>query len=392
MAGSPFSFGLKAQPISVRGYRRESERLLPKMVWSYLDSGADDHVTLDANEAAFCRWRLRQRSLAGISSPNLSTVMAGAEIALPVALAPVGLTGLFRWDGDVAAARAAEAAGTRLILSTGSSWSLEEVAEATSERHWFQLYPYGDRQKVGQLVARAAAVGYSALFVTVDVPVRGNRERERAAGMEVPIRITPRSGLDAALHPRWCWNTLRRNRTTAIHYSQAGTRGVSAAAKAVTEQDRHMQGDLCWEDLAWLRDQWRGKLYVKGVLNPEDACRSVHEIGAEGVVVSNHGGRQLDRVPATLEVLPGIVDSLGGRGEVYLDGGVRRGSDVVTALALGAKAVLIGRAYCYGLAADGERGARRVLSILHEDIRRSLILMGCPGVSELDRSWLLPAP
>lgn len=392
MAGSPFSFGLKAQPIGVGSYRRACERLLPKMVWSYLDSGADDHVTLDANEAAFCRWRLRQRALAGISSPNLSTVVAGTEVALPVALAPVGLTGLFRWDGDVAAARAAEAAGTRLILSTGSSWSLEEVAEATNERHWFQLYPYGDRQKVGQLVARAATVGYSALFVTVDVPVRGNRERERAVGMEVPIRITPRSAVDAALHPRWCWNTLRHNRTTAIHYSQAGTRGVSAAAKAVTEQDRHMQGDLCWEDLAWLRDQWRGKLYVKGVLDPEDACRAVDEIGAEGVVVSNHGGRQLDRVPATLEALPAIVDALGGRGEVYLDGGVRRGSDVVTALALGAKAVLIGRAYCYGLAADGERGARHVLSILREDIRRTLILMGCPSVSALDRSWLLPAP
>lgn len=392
MARLPFALGTKSRPNSVQAYRQAAERALPKMIWSYLDSGADDHITLDANEAAFRRWRLRPRALAGITSPTLATTMAGTEIALPVALAPVGLTGLFRWDGDVAAARAAEAEGTRLVLSTGSSWSLEEVAEATQQNHWFQLYPYGDRAKVAQLVARAASTGYSALFVTVDVPIRGNRERERAAGMEMPIQITPRSALDFVRHPRWCWETLRQGRTVAIHYAQVGARGVTAAADSVAEQDRHMQGDLCWDDLAWLRDRWQGKLYVKGVLDPEDAVRSVDTIGAEGVVVSNHGGRQLDRVPAALEALPGIVEALGGRGEVYLDGGVRRGSDVITALALGAKAVLVGRAYSYGLAADGERGTRHVLAILREDLRRTLILMGCPGVAALDRSWLLPAP
>lgn len=379
-------------PISVAGYRTAAQRSLPPMIWAYLDGGADDEITLAANESAFRRWRLRQRALTGISKPALNTAMAGIDIALPVALAPVGMTGLIRWDGDVAAARAAERAGTRLVLSTGSSWTLEEVAEATQENHWFQLYPYGDKAKVGELVGRAAAAGFSALFVTVDVPVRGNREGERAAGLTVPLKVSPSVALATARHPQWCWHLLRRQRTAAIHYSQAGARGISAANRSAAELGRHMQGDLCWEDLAWLRDQWKGQLYVKGVLDPDDAVRSVAEIGADGVVVSNHGGRQLDRVQATLEALPAITQALNGRGEIYLDGGVRRGSDIVTALALGAKAVLLGRAYCYGLAVDGEAGVSGVLELLQEDLSRTLVLMGCPSVAALDRTWLLPAP
>lgn len=387
-----FSFGLGGETIGVEGYRRRARRGLPRMVWSYLDGGAEDHITRDANMSAFRHWRLLPHALAGIKSPDLSSEMAGTQIALPLALAPIGLSGLMRWNGDILAARAAEQAGTRLVLSTGSSWSLEEVAEATEQDHWFQLYPYGDKAKVGALVDRAAAAGYTALFVTVDTPVRGNREWERATGMQVPLRMTPSAMLDFAMQPRWTWNLLRHNRVAAIHYVEAGATGVSAAAKSVTAQDRHMQGDLNWEDLAWLRDRWRGRLYVKGVLSANDAVHSVDVIGANGVVVSNHGGRQLDRVTATLEALPAIVAALDGRGEVYLDGGIRRGSDVVTALALGAKAVLIGRAYCYGLTAAGQAGVADVLAMLSDDIKRTLILMGCPSVAALDRSWIAPAP
>ncbi|MDP9090225.1 MAG: alpha-hydroxy-acid oxidizing protein [Pseudomonadota bacterium] len=385
------SFSLRRRPISVESYRRAARRVLPPMAWSYLDGGADDQVTLAANVNAFRRWRLRTRVLAGVSEPDISACIAGIPVALPIALAPLGLTGLMRWDGDIAAARAAEAAGTRLILSTGSSWSLEEVAEATQEHHWFQLYPYGDRRKVGELVARAAAAGYTALFVTVDCPVRGNREGERETGMSIPINITPRAVLDAVIRPRWWWQLLRKQRAAPIHYVQANATGVSAALQGVAAQDRHMQGNLNWDDLQWLRDQWPRRLYVKGVLDAEDAIRSVDTIGAEGVVVSNHGGRQLDRVLASLEALPAVVAAIADRAEVYLDGGVRRGSDIIVALALGAKGVMVGRAYGYALAVGGESAVRDVLAILREDMRRTLILMGCPSAAALDRSWLVAA-
>ena len=385
------SLGMKRQPIGVGGYRERARQVLPSMAWAYLDGGADDHVTMDANVAAFRRWRLRQQVLRGVTKPDISTVMAGTRVALPVALAPVGLTGFFRWNADVLAARAAERAGTRLILSTGSSWTLEEVAEATEMNHWFQLYPYGDRTKVGALIDRASAAGYTALFVTVDVQARGNREGERRTGMGVPLRVTPRALGDFAMHPVWTWNLLRHGRAAAIHYRDSGGNGVAAAASSITAQDRYMQADLNWEDLAWMRDHWHGKLYVKGVLQGDDAVRCVHELGADGVVVSNHGGRQLDRGAATLEALPGVVEALAGRGEVYLDGGVRRGTDVITALALGADGVLIGRAYTYGVAVAGEAGVSDILATFTDDIRRGLILMGCPSVAALDRSWVMPA-
>jgi isopentenyl diphosphate isomerase/L-lactate dehydrogenase-like FMN-dependent dehydrogenase len=386
------SLGLKRETIGVAGHAARAKRRLPAMAWAYLEGGAEDQVTLAANRAGFHQWRLVPRILSGTRQPRLSTRVAGDEIALPVALAPVGITGLIRWDGDRAAARAAERAGTRLALSTGSSWSLEEIADATDANHWFQLYPYGNRDKVGALVDRAAAAGYSALFLTVDVGARGNREVERRAGMQMPLRLTPRSLIDFACHPRWAIDALRRNRIAMIHYAQASATGISAAVGAVAEMDRHMQGDLDWDDLAWLRDRWKGPLYVKGVLHPDDAVRAVHAIGCDGVAVSNHGGRQLDRAPAAIEALPGIVDALRGRGEVFLDGGVRRGADAIIALALGANAVMVGRPYCYGMASDGEAGVIDILRILRDDIQRTLVLMGCPGVDALDRSWIERAP
>lgn len=389
---SALSFGARQRPIGVEGYREEARARLPQMAWAYLDGGAEDHVTRDANITGFRRWRLRQRALVGVADPEISTCIAQTQVSMPLALAPIGLTGLFRWDADRAAARAAEAAGTRLILSTGSSWSLEEIADATEEDHWFQLYPYGDRQKVGELLDRACSTGYSALFVTVDVQTRGNRECEKRTGMGVPLRVTPRAALDFASHPKWTWELLRHKRVAAIHYKEAGTSGVSAAATSIHRQDRFMQSHLEWEDLAWMRDRWKGPLYVKGILDPQDAERAVAKIGADGVVVSNHGGRQLDRSLASIEALPAIVDAVAGSGTVYLDGGVRRGSDVVTALALGANGVMIGRPYAYGVAVDGESGVREILSEFAIDIRRTLILMGCPSICALDRSWIFSAP
>ncbi|MCW5653219.1 alpha-hydroxy acid oxidase [Hydrogenophaga sp.] len=393
MAGS-FQYRLRAErrPISVEGYRQAARRALPGMVWAYLDGSADDNVTAGDNTGSFQRWRLRQRVLTGHARVQLASRMAGTGLAMPLALAPTGLTGLSHWSGDPACARAAEAAGTRLVLSTASSYTLEEVASATEQNHWFQLYPFGDKPFVGGLLRRARDSGYTALFVTVDVPVRGNREGERISGMTVPPTLTPASVLDAALHPRWWWNLLRHRRLAAANYVSSGLRGAAAAVQSVRAQERFMQADLHWDDLAWMREQWKGPIYVKGLLDPDDAERAVDRIGVDGIVVSNHGGRQLDNVQASVDALPAIAARVGDRCEVLLDGGVRRGTDVIKALCLGARGVFIGRPYVYGLAADGEAGVRDVLAILRAEMERALVLMGCPSVAELDRGWLLPAP
>lgn len=405
-----FTFRLRdpAPPVSVEAWRRLARQKLPNLAWSYLDGGADDHVTLDGNVAGFRDWRLRQRVLTGVSKPDLSATMAATRVAMPVALAPTGAAGLSHWTGDPAAHRAAERAGTRAVLSTASSYTLEEVAEASDANHWFQLYPFGNRQKVGSLLSRAKAAGYTALFVTVDVPVLGNRESERTSGMTHPWTLTPGRVANMASRPAWLRAVLAKRRIAAIHYREreaekqregllSGIRdaiqGAADDALASAEnQARFMQGDLHWSDLAWMRDHWDGPLYVKGVLDPEDAVKAVDEIGCQGVVVSNHGGRQLDRCLPTIDALPAIVDRIGDRGEVYLDGGVRRGTDVITALALGAKGVFIGRPYLYGLAAAGETGVAAILEIFRAEMERALVLMGCPCVAALDRSWLIPRP
>ena len=379
-----------------------ARRKLPDLAFNYIESGADDLVTACDNEAAFRRWRLRQRCLTGVAKPDLSVAMAGERLALPVALAPTGTPGLTHWQGDIAAARAAEARGTRLVLSTASSYSLEEVAEATETNHWFQLYPFADRDKVGQLIDRAAAAGYTALFVTVDVPVVGNREIERQSGLTRPWLMTPPRLFSMARRPAWLWGLLRHQRVAAIQYlerqatpppglSRAIRGAGDDAALSAATQARYMQADLTWDDLAWMRERWRGRLYVKGVLDADDAARCVDTIGAQGVVVSNHGGRQLDRAVATLDALPAIAARVGNRAEVFLDGGIRRGTDVITALCLGASGVFIGRPWLYGLGAAGQPGVEGVLTVLAEEIERALVLMGCPGAGQLDRSWLVAA-
>ncbi len=391
MAGFDYRLFGRAAPVNLDDYTKAARRKVPAMTWPYLSGGADDLVTLGDNRAAFRRWRLRMRSLTGVSRPELSTTMADTQIALPVALAPTGMVGLAHWTGDVAAARAAEASGTRHVLSTAASYTIEEVAEATDENHWFQLYPFGDKDKAGELMSRAAAAGYTALFVTVDVPVLGNREGERRAGMGLPPKFTAGSILEAGLHPAWWWNLLKHRRTAPIHYISGRRSVVAGAVEGVREQARYMQGDLDWTDLAWMREHWKGPLYVKGIMDAEDAARAVDQIGCQGVVVSNHGGRQLDSCQATLDALPAIAARVGDRAEVLLDGGVRRGTDVIIALALGAKGVMIGRPYVHALAAAGEAGVRDVIAILKDELTRDLVLMGCPSVAALDRSWVIAA-
>jgi L-lactate dehydrogenase (cytochrome)/(S)-mandelate dehydrogenase len=378
-------------PASVPEFRRAARRALPRMVWSYVDSGAEDLVTLNANRGAFQRWSLRQRVLSGAYPRDLRTQVAGITLDLPVILAPTGATGLTHWTGELGAARAAEAAGTRAVLSTAASYTPEEVARGTTADHFFQLYPWtddsGDSRALSQsIINRVRASGFHALFLTVDVPVPGNREVEKRRGLTLPPVLTPARMLNAALRPRWWVPFVRHRRFGSRLLFHEGDSAVASTERTFNL----LRPDLSWDDLAWVRERWDGPLYIKGILDPDDAERAV-DLGAEGVVVSNHGGRQLDGAIASLDALPGIAARVGDRAQVLLDGGIRRGADVVKALCLGADAVLIGRAYLYGLAARGPAGVTGVLEILRAEMTRTMTMMGVGSVAELGPGHLLPA-
>ena len=389
---SSFQYRLRQdlKPASIADWREAARRALPEMIWAYVDDGAEGCRTKTRNEAAFDEYRLRQLCLTGVTAPKLAKRFGGTDLSMPFALAPTGMTALSHWSGDIACAQAAEAAGIRYTLSGACSYSPEEVAAATQEKHWFQLYCFGDRDTVGKLIERAQSAGYTALFLTVDVPVRGHRESETRTGSTVPPTLTLGTAWDFMRHPSWTWGALSKKRTVPILYAemeQAKAR-ESDLQRAARVQARMMMTDLNWDDLRWVRDLWKGRLYVKGVLEPDDAERAI-EIGADGVVVSNHGGRQLDHALASLDALPAIRERLGMRGEVLLDGGIRRGSDIIKALCLGADGVFIGRPYVYGLAAGGGQGVKHVIDLLRADLLRTMVLMGCWGVAELNRSWLV---
>jgi isopentenyl diphosphate isomerase/L-lactate dehydrogenase-like FMN-dependent dehydrogenase len=386
-AGYAFRPWASRTPLTVGDWRMRARRRVPDMVWAYIENGADDEVTLRANETAFGDWALRQRVLAGVSEVDLRTAVAGTELSMPLALAPTGLAGTAHWHGDLGAARAAETHGTRLVLSSASAYSIEEVAAGTTEQHWFQLYPWRDRELMTWLIRRARNTGYGALFVTVDVPVYGNRLGERRVGMALPPTLTPARLVSAALRPAWCYAFLRHRRTTLKNLIDSHT---DSTVESVKIQSANLTADINWDDLAWLREQWRRPLFVKGILDPDDAERAI-ALGAEGIVVSNHGGRQLDGALPSLAALPAVAGRVGGRAEVLLDGGVRSGRDVAIALALGAKACLIGRPLLYGLAGGGTDGVGSVLEIFRTELERSLTLMGVAKARDLERASVLPA-
>ncbi len=373
--------------VSVADYRRAARHRVPRFVWAYIDEGADDLETLRDNEAAFDRWSFKPRALTGAGEADLSTTVAGVKLAMPLMLAPTGFSGLTRWRGDIDSSLAAEAYGTRAILSTASSWSLEEVAQACAEPPFFQLYPR-DGDTAAKLMTRAWNAGYRALYVTVDVPVVGNRRMEQRRGMGLPPVLTPWRALDLMRHPVWSFNVLRHGRIGGR--TLATNSGMAAALEAVAEQQREIaQARMSWDDVAWMRDRWKGHFSIKGLTEPEDAERAVG-IGADGVVVSNHGGRQLDFASGSLDALPDIAAAVGGRAEILLDGGVRRGGDVVKAVALGARAVLIGRPYLYGLPVNGRQGVEAILGILRREMEGTMRLLGAHSVAQLDPSWVKP--
>lgn len=371
---------------SVADARAIARRRLPPVVFDYIDGGADDEVTMRANEAAFAARTFRPRAAAGRLEPSLATTVLGTPLELPVILGPSGLVRLFHPDGPAGAARAAAAKGTVKVLSTVAGSPLPEVAAACGVPLWFQLYAAGGRPQAEELCRGAAECGVPVLVVTVDTPALGNRMRDVHHGVAPPLRVDAHNavqlGTQVLIKPRWA----ARLAATGIRLSRRGAGPPSASSALLAGA----ASPFSWDDVAHLRQHWPGRLVVKGVLSGEDARRAV-DSGADAVVVSNHGGRQLDGAPATLAVLPEVVAAVGDRTEVLIDGGIRRGGHVVLALALGARAVLVGRPYLYGLAAAGQPGVERVLDVLAAEMRRTLLLLGCPSVADLGPDWVEPA-
>lgn len=370
--------------VNIEDLRAAARRRLPRALFDYIDGGAEDERTLRANHADFARYVFRPRVLVDVSRRDQSTTVLGERVASPLILAPTGFTGVFWPRGEAAAARAAGAKGLVFTASTMSICSMEEIAQAATGPLWYQLYVWRSRDVVRSLIERAKAAGYRALVVTVDTPVLGQRERDLRSGLVFPPRITVRNVLDSARRVAWLRAFLTHPRPTFGNF--VGTPGVEQDAVSLAGfTTRQFSPAVSWADIAWFRSVWQGPMAIKGIVCAEDARLAV-EHGVEAVIVSNHGGRQLDDAPSAIDALPEVVDAVAGRAEVILDGGIRRGSDVVKAVALGARACMVGRAFNYGVAAAGERGAALAIEILQQEIDRCLALIGRPTLADLDRS------
>ncbi|MEO8746084.1 MAG: alpha-hydroxy acid oxidase [Rhodanobacter sp.] len=361
-------------------------RRVPQMFVDYCESGSWTEATLRANLADFARIQLHQRVALGVDECSQRSTMLGESVTLPVALAPVGLAGMQHADGEILAARAAADFGVPFTLSTMSVCSLEDIAAFTRRPFWFQLYVMRDRAFIEGLIDRARAAGCSALVLTLDLQVMGQRHKDIRNGLSVPPRPTLRNLLNLASKPRWCLaqaGTRRHGFGNIIGHVQ-GVSNVSSLAAWTAEQfDR----SLSWKDVDWIKRRWGGKLVLKGLLDPDDARRAL-DCGADAIVVSNHGGRQLDGAPSSISVLPEIAAAVGDRCEVWLDGGIRSGQDVLKALALGAHATMIGRAFVYGLGAQGEAGVTQVLELIRRELDLTMVLCGVRDIGGIGRSVL----
>jgi isopentenyl diphosphate isomerase/L-lactate dehydrogenase-like FMN-dependent dehydrogenase len=380
-----------SQVVNIADLRELARKRLPRMAFDYIDGGAEAEVTLRENCRAFDDVTFRPRSGVVTSGADLRTTVLGHEISMPLILAPVGSSRMFWPRGEAAAAAAAGKAGTIYSLSTLSGTRLEEVKAATTGPAWYQVYLCGGRDVALGAIARAKAAGFSALIMTIDTPVAGLRERDPRNGAKElisrkPFTMLPYLG-QMLVRPRWLMDFFGDGGLMDFPNVQLpeGPMGYADVAAALESSA------VCWDDIHWIREAWKGPIIMKGVHTADDARRAI-DMGANAVVVSNHGGRQLDGVAATIRVLPEVLEAVNGRIEVLLDGGVRRGGHIAKAVAIGARAVLIGRAYAYGLGAAGEAGVTRALDILRADLIRTLKLLGCPSVRELDRSYVgIPA-
>jgi L-lactate dehydrogenase (cytochrome) len=380
-----------ARAASVDDLRRIAKRRLPGGVFDYIDGGAEDERTLSANAAAFAAMTFRPRVLRGVQKVDTSSTVLGRPLAYPLVLAPTGFTRIADPEGELAVARAAERAGLPYTLSTLSTRSIEEVRAVSDGRLWFQVYAWRDRGLVQEMVERAAAARYEALVLTVDTAVLGRRERDVRRGFSLPPSIGPGTILDGALHPSW---TLAFLRAAPIRFANVVGREVGDGASPVTLSDYiNTQFDpaLAWTDVDWLRSVWDGPIVVKGIQTVEDAVLAA-DAGIDAIALSNHGGRQLDGAPAALSLVAPVAEAVGGRIEIICDGGVRRGSDVVKAVASGATAAMAGRAYLYGLGAAGERGVDRMLEWFRSDIVRTMSLLGVGTVGDLGPDFVASPP
>lgn len=368
--------------------RELARRRVPGVVFDYVDGAAWDELTAERNQADLRRLAVLPHVLTGAADIDLSTTVLGQEVEVPLLGAPTGMTGIVHHDGEIALAHAVHAAGGLHVLSSVGSRTVEEVAERCPGPLWFQLYVSRDRGYVRELLGRARSAGYLALVITVDVQRAGARERDRRNGFALPPRISMRSLAQGVVRPRWSADFVRRPHFLTEGVRRARATGSGAGQPSLSTLINSMfDSGVGWSEISWLQEQWEGPVVLKGVLRAEDAQQAAR-LGIRGVVVSNHGGRQLDHAPSSISVLPAVVEAVGSEIEVYMDGGIRRGVDVLKALALGARACLSGRALVYGLGAGGEAGATRAMNVLVEELRLAMTLAGCRSVHDLDRSWV----
>jgi L-lactate dehydrogenase (cytochrome) len=389
-AREQLSEGGRAQrAVNISDLRALARRRLPRGVYDYVDGAAWDELTKQRNESDMRALALRPRMLVGATEIDLSTQVLGRRIEIPLLGAPTGLTGLVHHEGEVGIARAIHGAGGLYVLSSAASRTLEDVAAASPGPRWFQLYVGPDRGLAQALLERARASGYEAVVVTVDVARPGGRERDTRNGFVIPPRVTAATLVDGVRRPRWTANFLSRPRilSESLLSSVAEEGNAASLSELITRQ---FDPALSWRDIAWVQEHWDGPLLIKGILRGDDT-RQAASLGLAGVIVSNHGGRQLDHATSTIRALPEVVDAAGGELEVYMDGGIRRGVDIIRALALGARACLAGRALVYGLGAGGPVGAQRAVEILVDELRLAMALLGCPSVAELDATWVTAA-
>jgi L-lactate dehydrogenase (cytochrome) len=372
-----------ARVANVADLRQLARRRLRSGVFDYIDGGAEDERTMAENSAAFGRIGFHPRVLRGVGTVDPSTTLLGRPLPLPLVLAPTGFTRMAHPEGELAVARAADRAGLPYTLSTLGTRSIEDVAAVSAGRKWFQLYMFRDRGLVEEVVKRAAAADYEALVFTVDLAVHGRRERDVRRGFSLPPQLGLDTILEGVVHPAWTWHFVRSD---PIRFANVGRNAGDGSSPVSLAEYMHEQMDpgLSWADVEWLRGIWDGPIILKGIQTVADARLAADE-GVEAIALSNHGGRQVDGAPATVDLVALVVDAVGDRLEVICDGGIRRGSDIVKAVALGARACMIGRPYLYALAAAGERGVDFVLALLDADVRRTMALIGAHDVSRLDR-------
>ncbi len=375
-----------AQLLTVEDFRRLARRRIPRAIFDYADGGSFHERTLRSNAADLDAIEFRQRVMVDVADISLATTLLGCQAAIPLAIAPTGLSGLFHADGEILGARAAAAFGIPFCLSTLSICSIEDVRAATGQPFWFQQYLMRDRGFNQELIDRAKAAQCSALVLTLDLQVQADRYRDPRNGLTIPPKLTLRNSLDVASKPAWALKVLFGKRKTFGNLAGriGGTSGIRTLSEWTATQ---FDASMTWRDVEWVRAQWPGTLILKGVLDAEDA-RLALATGADAIVVSNHGGRQLDGAPSTISVLPEIVDAIDGRCEVLFDGGVRSGQDVAKALALGARGVLMGKSYLYALAAQGEAGVTLLLNILRNELRVTLALTGTKDVKAAGKQML----